>query len=69
MAPEVVRHSRQRDSGMGGEALKLRGEGMSWTVIADRLGYAAGKGAWKEAKKYAERHGLPWPPQMPAPAG
>ena len=60
--PKAARHGRQRDSGKGGEALKLRGEGMSWPAIAEALGYAAAKGAAKEAKKHAERHGQPWPP-------
>ena len=61
-APEIVRHSRQRDSGKGGEAWKLRSEGMSWPAIAEALGYASAKGAAKEARKHAERHGQPWPP-------
>ena len=62
-APEIVRPPGRRRSGpgRGAEALALRRDGLSWAAIAAGLGYSYRADAFRDARRFAEEQGLPWP--------
>lgn len=52
---------RDKRRGKAAYAARLVG-GLTWTRIADRLGYRSSQAAITAARRYARQRDLPWPP-------
>jgi len=54
---------RHTSDARGARAYAMHAAGhAAWADIADALGFTSESGAWRVARRWAERHGRPWPP-------